>query len=703
MPLAVEFTEYQRARGKLNGGRYHDSWYTLLAKIFGAERAEIERLDAKRRARRRAIFVAVSIAVIAILSVALVFAIISRQEAVSQRDHARRLLYASDMNLAQRAFELSNVRLGRGLLESYRAGNQSGQEDLRGFEWYYLWRLYNGQLDAFDATNDIAFSRDGARFATATANAVKVWDAAPRRATASFKLGGPHSVTDGSYIDFSPDGRTLAYGDNARTMLLDISSGSSREVPAPVLGERQGRGEFKGGEALPQKSWGGIPRFSPDGKLLAVSYDCGVVTVYDANSLKQIITLGDGPPASYCTAFVAFSPDGRLLAYGDRYNVRLWDTVTRRDLGGPEMDSALPDSVDQVEAVTFSPDGKILAIGDRSKQLVLWNISTRKVLVRLKGHEEKVEAVAFSPDGKTLYSGSRDQTVRLWDFSSYKGDGRVSDEKIKVFATIKGHTNRIASIKCSPTGGVVATVGADRTVKLWGDGAGRAFDAVEGVGAVSPGAKIIAQYTGDGSQFTDRARITLFDLSGDEPVAIGTANGMAGMNPTLSPDGKTLATAADDVEGRRTIKLWDVSSSQRELITLRARSSGQRPGFAFSPDGRLFTALGSDGKSLILWDAVERKELTPVKNDAVLKDYLLSPGGKVIVTVDKDGQRVKSWSAPSQRQLHARTYPTRKARRGRERSGILPRRQADRRGRQGWCGKGLGRCHARRTVHVPGA
>ncbi len=583
-------------------------------------------------------------------------AVKQRQEAVRQRDHARRLLYVLDMNLAQRAFESGNVGLGRGLLESYLVADPAGQEDLRGFEWYYLWRLYNGQLATFDGTDDIAFSRNGAVFATATADALKIWDAASLRETASVKLSGPQNVTNGLdgeghfySIALSPDGRTLAYGDNKRTMLLDIGSGSSREVL--VRGKRQGQGKIQDPEELRKESfWDSAiqrtPRFSPDGKLLAVSYGCGLVAVYDAHSLELIIRLGGGQPASYCADFVAFSPDGRILAYGDLYNVRLWDTVAGRDLGGPEMDISGPDSVDQVEAAAFSPDGKILAIGDRSKQVVLWNISTRKVLARLKGHDGWVSAVAFSPDGKTLYSGSMDQTVKLWDFSSYKGGGRVSGEKIKVFATIKGHTGSIDSIKCSPAGRIVATVGADRTVKLWGEAAGREFDAVEGVEVVSPGANIIAKYTDDKSRFTDSASMTLFDLRSDEPAKLGT---MKGLNLILSPDGKTLATYDWSDNGTSTIKLWDVST-RRELITLRAGQSYEDLA-AFSPDGRLFTALGSDGKSLILWDAAERKELTPVRNDAALKDYLLSPDGKVIVTVDKDSQRVKSWDTASRRQL----------------------------------------------------
>jgi hypothetical protein len=190
MPLAVEFTEFRRAPGKLNKGRFKDSWYSLLAKIFGTERAEIERLDAKRQARRRAIFAAVSLAVIALLSVALVFAIIARQQAASDRDRAQQLLYASDMNLAQRAFESGNVGLGRDLLEFHRP--KSGEQDLRGFEWYYLWRLYNGQLASFESTDDLAFSRAGSHFATVAGDAVKIWDTASRRETANIALD-PHS------------------------------------------------------------------------------------------------------------------------------------------------------------------------------------------------------------------------------------------------------------------------------------------------------------------------------------------------------------------------------------------------------------------------------------------------------------------------------------------------------------------------------
>ena len=639
MPLAVDFTEFPQARGRVDRGRYYDAWYTLLARLFGAERTEIERQDARRLARRRAIFAAVSLAIIALLSVALVVTLASRQEVVRQRDQARRLLYASDMNLAQRAFEAGNVGLGRKLLETYLQTDAAEQEDLRGFEWHYLWRLDNGQLAAFDDTDDIVFSPDGTLLATVSPDAVTIRDAASRRETARFPLPARQTSERPPSIAFSADGKTLAYGDGDRMLLLDLRAGNWRTLPPPGFAPRPDetpeRAEYLA--TFWNDAKGGAPRFSPDGKWLAVNYGCGLVAIYEAASLRLRARLGDGPAASSCTDFAIFSPDGRTLAYGNLANVKLWDAVADRDLGEPEMDESQPHSISQVEAVAFSPDGKLLAIGDRSKQLVLWSPSTRKVLARLRGHEGWITALAFSPDGRIIYSGGMDQTVRLWDFSSYNGQEALDGDKIRPIATIKAHIGLIRTIACAPGGRIAATIGADRTAKVWSEAAGREFDTVAGVDEVSTAASLFAGTTNE----TNRTFTTVFALGEGAPARLWNVN--ESVNPTLSPDGKILATSSSIggiSRGLSLITFWDVASRQA-VGTLRAQTSARAPGF--SPDGALFAAIGPDGKSLLLWDAVERKELPPIQNDAVLKDFLLSPGGKVVVTIDRDRPRLKSW------------------------------------------------------------
>ncbi|HKR58176.1 MAG TPA: serine/threonine-protein kinase, partial [Pyrinomonadaceae bacterium] len=57
---------------------------------------------------------------------------------------SRRLLYAAHMNLAMKAWEALDIGQMQELIESHIP--KPGEEDMRGFEWYYLWRLYHQEL-----------------------------------------------------------------------------------------------------------------------------------------------------------------------------------------------------------------------------------------------------------------------------------------------------------------------------------------------------------------------------------------------------------------------------------------------------------------------------------------------------------------------------------------------------------------------------
>ncbi|MHC4180329.1 MAG: serine/threonine-protein kinase, partial [Planctomycetota bacterium] len=63
----------------------------------------------------------------------------ARQAADEAREEIRRRLYVSNMNVAQQAWQAGNVARVLDLLNRHR--RESDQGDLRGFEWYYLWRL----------------------------------------------------------------------------------------------------------------------------------------------------------------------------------------------------------------------------------------------------------------------------------------------------------------------------------------------------------------------------------------------------------------------------------------------------------------------------------------------------------------------------------------------------------------------------------
>src|SRR5262249_14222943 len=66
----------------------------------------------------------------------------NEKTAKAQTSLANRRLYASQMNLAMQAWRAGEVPRVLELLEAQRPGSKD--EDLRGFEWYYLWRLCRG-------------------------------------------------------------------------------------------------------------------------------------------------------------------------------------------------------------------------------------------------------------------------------------------------------------------------------------------------------------------------------------------------------------------------------------------------------------------------------------------------------------------------------------------------------------------------------
>jgi len=69
---------------------------------------------------------------------------LEKQELSRQKEEQRRMRYDSDMKLVQTAWDASNVVRVRDLLNAHRP--QSGEADLRGFEWHYWNRMTHSEL-----------------------------------------------------------------------------------------------------------------------------------------------------------------------------------------------------------------------------------------------------------------------------------------------------------------------------------------------------------------------------------------------------------------------------------------------------------------------------------------------------------------------------------------------------------------------------
>src|SRR5205807_2107739 len=101
---------------------------------------------------------------------------------------------------------------------------------------------------------------------------------------------------------------------------------------------------------------------------------------------------------------------------------------------------------------------------------------------------------------------------------------------------------------------------------------------------------------------------------------------------TVSPDGKLLASAAQDW----TVRLWD-GATGKEKIALKGHPEGAQS-VVFSPDGKLLASAGGD-KVVRVWDVATGKETAVLKGhtDCVFS-LAFSPDGKLLASGGLDNK-----------------------------------------------------------------
>lgn len=126
---------------------------------------------------------------------------------------------------------------------------------------------------------------------------------------------------------------------------------------------------------------------------------------------------------------VAFSKDGNLAASSDMIgNILVWEV--KNELKRKTFRATNGLGVEKwVWSVALSPDGKLLAAGSDDKTVWVWEIESRKLLCRVRGHEESVVQVFFFPDSKKGVSIDRNGTCLVWE-----NDGQVEPVKLKLGA-----------------------------------------------------------------------------------------------------------------------------------------------------------------------------------------------------------------------------------------------------------------------------
>ena len=103
----------------------------------------------------------------------------------------------------------------------------------------------------------------------------------------------------------------------------------------------------------------------------------------------------------------AFSPDGKILAFGTRNSTTgLFDVTTGKLLRtlGQAMSHDL----------RFDPSGETLAVVYVDGQLVLWDVQKGRLKKSIKAWANELYTVDWTPDGRMLVTGGYNSPLTFW-------------------------------------------------------------------------------------------------------------------------------------------------------------------------------------------------------------------------------------------------------------------------------------------------
>ena len=464
-----------------------------------------------------------------------------------------------------------------------------------------------------------------------------------------------------SYVEFSPDGSTLAIADYDGKVAI-----WSQEYALPrPLGNDQDSHQKVVREV----------GFHPKEPRLATASDDGAVIIWDYVNGHRLNTLNEHQAAVNA---VTYSLDGKFLVTGgDDQTVILWDSggnqlqtidsfagsishlsfsksgqwlvdgdwlaiamdngtveIRQFDPNGATLlspDIVLSGHADEITEVQFSPNGTLIATASVDGTAKIWN-RFGKELYTLEGHAGRINGLDFNTTGTLLTTASNDGTVKLWNLNP-------PSQRI-----LSGHFDDIYSIDFSSDDELLATAGTDDKILLWDVTtphvpppkvllAGADINNID----IHPEKHFVAGAIEDGT-------VKLWNIDGDDsseiiPLTIPAHGEKQASDVQFSPNGLTLISVGYD----SAIRFWQLPDGElQDTLQLLDQDLGGIYTLSLTQDANLL-ATSNDNNTVSIWQLDTRQSTTIDAHEQPVYQALFTPNGQNLITASED-KAIKLWS-----------------------------------------------------------
>ncbi|KAF3213719.1 hypothetical protein TWF106_009378 [Orbilia oligospora] len=343
--------------------------------------------------------------------------------------------------------------------------------------------------------------------------------------------------------------------------------------------------------------------FSSDGRRIAYIAS-GVLKLWDIAAKRnlapvQSLNFDAGLFDSNCepTSLISFSPDDKLIALAFKDTIWLLDGATGKFTGISQQYRSL------ITSILFSPDSTLIACALEDTTVNLWSIDNKAPVQKFEGHKTIVRLIAFSPDSKTIATASgltepplisATIPIQLWETAT--GD---------FLRTLVGYNCRAHAMAFSSSGKMLLLTSGNGIIQRWDAATGEAvpeikhqnttlFRSITNGVYFSPNAKIVASLS-----YASMMNVGFIQLW-DRETLLNThtleAYGRPVVPTLFSPNGKTITAVFNlhgwcgGQQGPAILYSWEVETG----VLLRSSMISSSPVFdiALSPDGGVI-AFGS--------------------------------------------------------------------------------------------------------------